>query len=173
MSATSMGWRDILRPIRDGLRDNLPEHHRKDQDRDHDEQLKSRHQDSVRGFAYFETFDELEHWREEHVDPLQRSNTPLLRRPQTHRSDGKASLTVIHDQAGGYHAYEAIQGAVVDRQQYYGAYLALIDRFIYFSHKVGRSMMPSIKLAEVGISSLSAYHPLLGLTLSIGTVSCH
>ena len=136
MSVFDMGWRDILRPIRDGLRDNLPgPDHKKD--RPSDEHLKRHFEDTLRGFAYFESFEEIDQWREDAVDPLQRSNTPLLPRPRSDVGYEKAPITVIHDQSGNYQPYEAVQGAAVDREYYACNYLQLIDRFIYFSHKVG------------------------------------
>jgi len=131
-----MSWRDILRPIRDGLRDNLPER-RKPEDRQHAEQ---RQHDALKGFAYFESFEGVEAWRSEDVLPLQQANTPLLRPPASTSSTaqrGKAKLTLIHDFAGNYHDYERCQGTTVPERVYTLDYAHFVDVFVYFSHKVG------------------------------------
>ena len=134
------GWRDILRPIRDGLRDNLPEKPPvEDKERERQQKL-----DSLKGFAYFYTFDELDSWRAEHVLPLQRANTPLLPRP----TDGpkwtlkKAKLTLIHDYAGNYHDYERNEGSAVGQdsdKNYILNWHQYVETFVYFSHKVGNN----------------------------------
>lgn len=122
-----MGWKDILRPIRDRLRDNLPDWHS-----DGPEQT-----DMVGEFAYFETFEELD--RDVAIDPLHCANTPLLQRAKLPADDVcRTSITMIHDFRGGYHAFEGPQGNRLFADDYIWsfAYMQLIDRFVYFSHKL-------------------------------------
>jgi hypothetical protein len=127
-----MGWKDILRPIRDGFRDNLPSkqphHNPEDENR--------RKEDVLKGFTYFDSFQEIDDWRPEQAYSFQRANTPLLRRPASTATKGRAKLTLIHDFSGGYHDYEDIHSPLVDRPSYSCEYLQTIDTFVYFSHKV-------------------------------------
>lgn len=78
--------------------------------------MNSRHLDRLRGFAYLESFEELRAWTEHDVDPLARSNIPLLERQELPNpsTDEKAKAMLIHDYKGGYNRYEACQGAVTD-----------------------------------------------------------
>jgi len=133
-----MGWKDVLRPIRDGLRDNLPSHPPKDDD-DAEKRRQKRDQDIFKGFTYFETFEEIEQWTPDTVDPLQRANTPLMQRSRVQPSDTrKSKIILVHDHAGNYHDYEAAQGGVVSKENYSCGYMQFVDSFVYFSHKVSR-----------------------------------
>lgn len=133
-----MGWKDILRPIRDGLRDNLPER-KPDHDNDAEKRRKLRDSDALKGFAYFETFADIEKWTPESVDTLQRANTPLLCRAPLAVSGGKrAKVVLIHDYSGNYHEYEACQGSSSAKESYSCEYMQFIDSFVYFSHKVSQ-----------------------------------
>ena len=128
----NMGWRDILRPIRDGFRDNLPSkqpHHKPE-----DEVRRS--EDFLRGFTYFSSFQEIDDWRPEQTYSFQRANTSLLPRPVSNDAKDRARLTLIHDFSGGYHDYEDIHSPLIDRPSYSCEYLQAIDTFVYFSHKV-------------------------------------
>ncbi|KAF2744493.1 glycoside hydrolase family 85 protein [Sporormia fimetaria CBS 119925] len=129
------GWKDVLRPIRNGFRDMFPS---PDTGPTPEERAQQRALDRWKGFTYFDTFSELEEWNETDSDPLQRANTPLLRR--TNRrfdgGEGTAKLAICHDYAGNYHDYEASQGAGVDEESYSCEYLQFVDCFIYFSHKL-------------------------------------
>jgi len=127
-----MGWKDILRPIRDGFRDNLPSK----QPRHKPEDEIRRTEDVLKGFTYFGSFQEVDEWRPEQAYSFQRANTPLLRRPASNAVNGRARLTLIHDYSGGYHDYEDIHGPLIDRYLYSCEYLQAIDTFVYFSHKV-------------------------------------
>jgi hypothetical protein len=127
-----MGWKDILRPIRDGLRDNLPSkqpHHNPEDER-------RRREDVLKGFTYFDSFQEINDWRPEHAYSFQRANTPLLPKPISSTIRGQARITLIHDFSGGYHEYEDINSPLVDRPSYSCEHLQAIDTFVYFSHKV-------------------------------------
>jgi hypothetical protein len=128
----TMGWKDILRPIRDGLRDNLPSkqpHHNPEDER-------RRREDVLKGFTYFDSFQEINDWRPEHAYSFQRANTPLLPKPISSTIRGQARITLIHDFSGGYHEYEDINSPLVDRPSYSCEHLQAIDTFVYFSHKV-------------------------------------
>lgn len=130
-----MGWKDILRPIRDGLRDNLPSPHRPSDDTEKQKRELQRRRDRLKGFTYFDSFDKIGDWTQEDVDPLQRANTPLLRRATCPPyDDGKADVTLIHDYAGNYHDYEGCQGAEVEAEKHSCEYMQFISTFVYFSH---------------------------------------
>lgn len=130
-----LGWKDILRPIRDGYRHLFPT---PDTGPTPDERRKQRDLDQLKGFTYFDTFDQLESWNEDACDPLQRANTPCLR--ETNRSPSKdpdrADILLIHDYSGNYHEYESVQAVGVDEEPYSCEYLQFVDAFIYFSHKL-------------------------------------
>jgi endo-beta-N-acetylglucosaminidase D len=129
------GWKDILRPIRDGYEHLFPS---PDTGPTPEERAKQRESDRAKGFTYFDTFDQLENWTEAESDTLQRANTPLLLRSIGDRadSDGKADVLLCHDYAGNYHEYETAQGIGVAEESYSCEYLQLVDTFIYFSHKL-------------------------------------
>ncbi|TKX27406.1 putative glycosyl hydrolase family 85 protein [Elsinoe australis] len=134
-----MGWKDILRPIRDRLRDNLPQPDKDEGEENKRKRLEQRNQDRLRGFIYLESFDELDQWRSNQVEPHQRANVPLLRRPECCKTvdRSKSSVTLVHDYSGNYHDYEDVQSVQVDQKSYACSYLQYVDRFVYFSHKVG------------------------------------
>ncbi|KAF2129153.1 glycoside hydrolase family 85 protein [Dothidotthia symphoricarpi CBS 119687] len=133
--ANILGWKDILRPIRDGYRHLFPS---PDTGPTPEERRKQRELDRLRGFTYFDTFEQLESWTEADSDPLQRANTPLLQRSEDFaKSDrSKANVVLCHDYAGNYHAYEGVQGIGMDDEMYACEYLQYVDPFIYFSHKL-------------------------------------
>ncbi|KAI5195186.1 hypothetical protein E4T39_08316 [Aureobasidium subglaciale] len=127
-----MGWKDILRPIRDGLRDNLPS---KPPRRDPEKNIRYQ-QDALKGFTYFDSFQDIDDWRPDQAYSFQRANTPLLPRPCPNTVDGRARVTLIHDFSGNYHDYEDVHRPGVDRPSYSCEYLQAIDTFVYFSHKL-------------------------------------
>lgn len=142
---------DILRPIRDGLRDNLPEKTPVEDKK----RTRQQHHDALKGFAYFYTFDELDNWSADKVLPLQRANTPLVRRAPLDNdssSSKKAKLTVIHDFAGNYHDYEQHMGDDTEQSElgtnnYVLNWHSYVENFVYFSHKV----CGTILIDEVGL----------------------
>ncbi|OCL10608.1 glycoside hydrolase family 85 protein [Glonium stellatum] len=137
----TLGWKDILRPIRDGLRDRFPP---PDNGPTPEERRKQRLLDSLKGFTYFDYFDQIEQWTAEASDPLQRANTPLLPRAQhTEDAQGKANVLLCHDFSGNYHDYESSQGIGVDEENYCCEYLQFVSTFIYFSHKLACVPPPS------------------------------
>lgn len=105
-----------------------------------EERLAQRQQDVLKGFAYFDHFQELEEWRAEDVDPIQIANTPLVRRealgPKESTLLKTSKVLLCHDYKGGYHDYESVQPAEVDTEDYSCEYLQYIDTFVYFSHKL-------------------------------------
>lgn len=130
-----LGWKDILRPIRDGYRHLFPT---PDTGPTPEQRRQQRQLDRLRGFAYFDTFDQLESWNEADSDPLQRANTPLLRGTGGTTTDnlGKTPVLLIHDYSGNYHDYESVQAVGVDKEFYTCEYLQFVDTFVYFSHKL-------------------------------------
>ncbi|KAL1795452.1 hypothetical protein ACET3X_005676 [Alternaria dauci] len=129
-----LGWKDILRPIRDGYRHLFPT---PDTGPTPEERRRQREVDRLRGFAYFDTFDQLEAWKESDSDPLQRANTPLLRATDgTETRRVKGPVLLIHDYSGNYHDYESVSAIGVDGEFYSCEYLQFVDTFIYFSHKL-------------------------------------
>lgn len=138
MSILPTGWKDILRPIRDGLRDGFNPPNRGHSPTP-EERTKQRHQDAMKGFAYFETFEQLQSWSADTVDPLHVSNTPFLDRPKPSSSVHEipsARVLLCHDASGNYHEYESAQGAGLDTEQYNCERLQHVDTFVYFSHKL-------------------------------------
>jgi endo-beta-N-acetylglucosaminidase D len=133
--ASLLGWKDILRPIRDGYRHLFPT---PDTGPTPEERRRQRGLDRLKGFAYFDTFDQLDSWTEADSDPLQRANTPLLRGAGGNTRDdlGKAPVLLIHDYSGNYHDYEGVQAVGADKELYSCEYLQFVDTFIYFSHKL-------------------------------------
>ncbi|KAF2232128.1 glycoside hydrolase family 85 protein [Viridothelium virens] len=125
-----MGWKDVLKPIRDRLDDLFPPNEPGQKQRE-----ARQRRDLLKGFKYLESFDELEAWSPQDVDPLQVSNTPLLPR-ESASSFEKANLTLLHDYAGNYHDYESSQGVDVDEERYCCEYLQFVHVFVYFSHKL-------------------------------------
>ncbi|KAI4701763.1 hypothetical protein J4E89_010607 [Alternaria sp. Ai002NY15] len=132
--ANLLGWKDILRPIRDGYRHLFPT---PDTGPTPEERRHQRALDRLKGFAYFDTFDQLESWTEADSDPLQRANTPLLRATGgVPTDDCKTGVLLIHDYSGNYHDYESVQAVGVDKELYSCEYLQFLDTFVYFSHKL-------------------------------------
>ncbi|KAH3965569.1 hypothetical protein HBI37_002250 [Parastagonospora nodorum] len=133
--ASILGWKDILRPIRDGYRHLFPT---PDTGPSPEERRLQRERDRLKGFEYFDTFDQLEGWEESDSDPLQISNTPLLPRiVGTAAKEGpKARVLLVHDYAGNYHDYENVQGADLAEEMYACEDLQYVDSFVYFSHKL-------------------------------------
>jgi endo-beta-N-acetylglucosaminidase D len=133
--ASLLGWKDILRPIRDGYRHLFPT---PDTGPTPEQRRRQRELDRLKGFAYFDTFDQLESWTEADSDPLQRANTPLLRGTDatTTGTLGKTPVLLIHDYSGNYHDYESVHAVGVDKEFYSCEYLQFVDTFIYFSHKL-------------------------------------
>ncbi|USP80563.1 glycoside hydrolase family 85 protein [Curvularia clavata] len=112
-----LGWKDILRPIRDGYRHLFPS---PDTGPTPDERRKQRDLDRLKGFTYFDTFDQLESWNEDACDPLQKANTPCLRAKNqgANNDSSKADVLLIHDYSGNYHEYENVQAVGVDKDLY-------------------------------------------------------
>ncbi|KAF3036705.1 hypothetical protein E8E12_006380 [Didymella heteroderae] len=111
-----LGWKDILRPIRDGYRHLFPS---PDTGPTPEERRKQRALDSLKGFTYFDTFEQLETWIDADSDPLQRASTPLLLR--SCKTDGdldKAMVLLCHDYAGNYHDYEGTTSIGLDDEKY-------------------------------------------------------
>jgi endo-beta-N-acetylglucosaminidase D len=133
--ATLLGWKDILRPIRDGYRHYFPV---PDSGPTPEERHKQRNLDQLKGFTYFDTFEQLDTWSEAESSPIQRANTPLLRRHLTDTEDhlDKAAILLVHDYAGNYHDYECIRNIGVGAELYACEYLQYVDTFVYFSHKL-------------------------------------
>ncbi|KAI8943590.1 hypothetical protein NX059_001582 [Plenodomus lindquistii] len=129
-----LGWKDVLRPIRDGYRHLFPT---PDTGPTPEERRKQRGLDRLKGFTYFDTFEQLEAWTEDVSDPLQRSNTPLLPRSETYSTGAnKSDILLVHDYSGNYHDYESTQSIGVANESYTCEYLQHVDTFIYFSHKL-------------------------------------
>jgi endo-beta-N-acetylglucosaminidase D len=135
--AFTLGWKDILRPIRDGYRHLFPS---PDTGPTPEERARQRELDQLKGFAYFDTIGQLESWTYADSDPIQRANTPLLPRPSPvdtkDSQKTKATMLLCHDYSGNYHEYEAAHGLGVDEESYTCEYLQYVDTFIYFSHKL-------------------------------------
>lgn len=129
-----LGWKDILRPIRDGYRHLFPS---PDTGPTPEERQKQRALDRLLGFTYFDTFEQLESWTQADCDPLQRANTPLLLRSCTEDEGlSKAQVLLCHDYAGNYHDYEGASSIGLYDEKYACEHLQYVDTLIYFSHKL-------------------------------------
>lgn len=130
-------WNKIGRRVGKVLRDIF--HPPKDTGPSPQEREAARLQDVLRGFAYFDTFDELISWSLNDVDPVQQANTPLLRRSEGRVHDcakPSTKLTLCHDYKGGYHDYESVRPGLQSEELYSCEYLQYVETFIYFSHKL-------------------------------------
>ena len=107
-------------------------------DRPTEEELRSRRlNDVLKGFAYFNTFDELEEWTVSSVDPLQRANIPLFHRGALVGPGKQRSKTILcHDFKGGYLDVDAIRAPSVRESMWSCADLQSVEAFIYFSHRL-------------------------------------
>ena len=130
-------WKRIGRQVGKRLRDILipPT----DTGPSREDRLAQRLQDVFKGFAYFDTVDELISWRPWMVDPLQRANTPLLPRSAPTGEDSslpKSKVLLCHDYRGNYQDYEGVRPPKLESELYSCDYLQFVDTLIYFSHKL-------------------------------------
>jgi hypothetical protein len=136
-------WRDILKPIRDGfdnIRDRLPGQ-RRDEAEERKARLLLRRRNTLKGFAYFESFEELLAWTPDQVDVIQKSTFPLLQRPEISvnvdaNKSPAARIMICHDFSGAYHPYESNFRSVVEDRSFTLDYAQHVDTFIYFSHRL-------------------------------------
>ncbi|KAL8922762.1 MAG: hypothetical protein Q9172_003439 [Xanthocarpia lactea] len=137
-SSTFPDWRRIGRRLGKKLRDGLNPHPVAPGPSP-EERRAQRLRDGFKGFVYFDTFEEVEAWDSENVDPIQQPNQPLLFRsagnvPNEHGP--KTKLILCHDYQGGYHDYDGVRPDLLDFEMYSCRYLQFVDMFIYFSHKL-------------------------------------
>lgn len=102
-------------------------------------QLRRNIDHELRGLAYFDSFEDLERWKEADVNPLQKSNTPLLKRPDIPASLQKkesSNVMLMHDYKNGYleNGYEGCQGAIVSNEDYILEQWQRVEAFNYFTH---------------------------------------
>lgn len=129
------GWKDILRPIRDGYRHLFPS---PDTGPSPEERERQRQAHLALGFTYFDTFEQLEAWSKKSTSDISRANTPLLSRPHSDK-DGQnqtSNVLLCHDYSGNYHDYESAVPIGVDQEFYSCEYLQYVNTFVYFSHKL-------------------------------------
>ncbi|MCJ1391478.1 hypothetical protein MMC18_004342 [Xylographa bjoerkii] len=140
MSLQFPDWRDIGKKLRDIL-NPIPG----DRGPSPQERLKQRLQDVSKGFAYFDTIDEVLAWSQDLVDPLQKANTPFLERVSkpAQQSGPKSKVLLCHDYRGGYHDYESVRSGPLKDEMYSCEYLQYVDSFVYFSHKLSCVPPPS------------------------------
>lgn len=138
MNATSFpDWNKIGRRIGKRLKDVLKPP--QDDGPSKAERGAQRLRDQRRGFAYFDTFDEVLQWSSGDVYARQQANTPLLVRPAAAVHDQKSpstKLILCHDYKGGYHDYESVRSGPLPNELYSCEYLQYVEVFIYFSHKL-------------------------------------
>ncbi len=118
--------RDILDPPRDT---GPPKEERREQ----------RLRVVLKGYTYFNNFDELTAWRPSDIDPVQQADIPLLERPAAEVHDQSVPCTEVllcHDYSGGYHDYESIRPPTLKDEQYSCHYLQHVDVFVNFSYKL-------------------------------------
>ncbi|KAL8789645.1 MAG: hypothetical protein Q9213_001081 [Squamulea squamosa] len=115
-AASFPDWRRIGRTIGKKLRDGLNPHPVAPGPTQ-EERRAQRLRDGFKGFVYFDTFEEVEAWKFEDVDPVQQPNQPLLSRNSSnvYNEDGpKTKLILCHDYQGGYHDYESVRPDLLD-----------------------------------------------------------
>ena len=130
-------WNNIGRHIGKKLRDVLNPPANTGPSRQ--ERRAQRLRDALRGLVYFDDFDELKSWSVEDVDPVQRANTPLLKRSASRVHDHMGPTTTVllcHDYSGGYHDYESARPYLREDKIYACNYPQYVDTFVYFSHKL-------------------------------------
>ena len=130
-------WSKIGRRIGKRLKDILDPP--RDTGPSKEERREQRLRDVAKGFAYFDTFDELFNWTSKDVEPVQQANTPLLQRSAAAvygQGQQSANLILCHDYHGGYHDYESVRPELLQEEPYSCHYLQYADTFIYFSHKL-------------------------------------
>ena len=141
------GWKKIGWHIGKKLHDIL--HSPSDSDGPSKEELRDqRLRDISKGFAYFNTADEIEAWTLSDVDPLQRANIPLCARATwtdaASTQQGKRTRTILcHDFKGGYVDSETVRPSLLQHTIYSCRYLQNVDAFIYFSHHLVTIPPPS------------------------------
>jgi endo-beta-N-acetylglucosaminidase D len=132
-------WTDIGRDIGRKVRDILNPRHG-DNGPTTEDRRAERLRDVLKGFAYFDTIDEVLEWTVDQVDPLQQANIPLVIRDTTRTSNlkpiSKARTILCHDYKGGYKDYESVRPATLHEQLWHCEHLQYVDTFIYFSHKL-------------------------------------
>ena len=104
----------------------------------------------LRGLAYFGNLADVYAWKPELVDPLQKSNTPLLKRPSPQGStlgtktlptsaslENTSNVMVLDDFANGYHdsGYDGCQGATIEEEAYILEQWQRVEVFNYFTHR--------------------------------------
>ena len=107
-----------------------------------EERRAQRLEDALKGFAYFDAFEDVKQWTVSSVDPLQRANIPICLRPPPAEPGGSApskqakrTVTILcHDFKGGYVDSEALRPSPRQNAIYSCEYLQSVDAFIYFSH---------------------------------------
>ena len=130
-------WRKVGRDIGRKVRDIL--NPSPDPGPSKDERRTQRLQDALKGLVYFDDFDSLDAWLPSEIDPVQVSNTPLLRRAASQVHDQQHPTTKVvlcHDYKGGYHDYESARPNSIKSEMYSQEYLQYVETFVYFSHKL-------------------------------------
>ena len=130
-------WSKVGRRIGKKLRDilNPPKANGPSQE----ERQAQRRKDLLKGFVYFDTWEEVFSWAPTEVDQTQIANVPLCPRYTSciHDSHGsKTRLFLCHDYDGGYHDYESNRPSLLKSKMYSCEHLQYVDGFIYFSHKL-------------------------------------
>ena len=93
----------------------------------------------LRGLTYFGMMTDVYKWTEASVDPLQKSNTPLLKRPPRSASGEEAktsNILILDDHGNGSHknGYDGCQGAIVQEEVYIIEQRQCVEAFNYFTH---------------------------------------
>ncbi len=94
-------WKKVGKKLRDIL--NPPV----DTGPSREERRAQRLRDSLKGFVYFDDFDELEAWSTNEVDAIQQANTPLLKRSASavHDQNGPTTSVLLCHDYSGLHSY--------------------------------------------------------------------
>lgn len=90
-------WKKVGKKLRDIL--NPPV----DTGPSREERRARRLRDGLKGFVYLDDFDELKAWSQEDIDPIQRANTPLMKRSASavhNHNCPTTSLLLCHDHSG-------------------------------------------------------------------------
>lgn len=131
-------WRSIGRHLRKRLDDIIDPSPRSPFPSPSERLARRKEDAALKGFVYFDNFDEVEAWSPEDVDPIHVSNIRLLARPSSLLAEDspRSKVLLCHDYKGGYNEYESTRPVESQYEDYSCSYLQYVDTFIYFSHKL-------------------------------------
>jgi endo-beta-N-acetylglucosaminidase D len=101
-----------------------------------------------RGYAWLDSIDRIGKWTESDADPIQISNTPLMKRPDVlpPQASGRSNIMLMHD--SNHNGYDAAQVAASSIDRYTLEHWQSVEVFVYFGHR--RAMVPPVSWINAG-----------------------